>query len=640
MKKKGNSTDFEGIKDEVVLARHKNSLIGLSTMISGLRKLTIALTVVITIFGVYFMFNGADFYNHFHHLPEKKAEQTVVHYKIKPRKRIVYNSPKPNGCRLQVNRIHCLQNLQNQIGFKQCRNPACSCFPLEIFEKQTPSTLLGTFPPITEPMLPIEKELQDVEPLMDIEETSSATLSNLVLLDSSKIVNVGDIINVRVDAKDGARRQRTVGADFVQVWMRSVNGPKQASSAEVVDLKNGSYIATLRALWEGDSIIVGALPFTREENAFYIQMGREYRSFNFYVGQFRKEELEEFTLCSVFSVIPGYNLPCNFTEINYGFEWYCGKPVNVNLTCNDFVFAKDYDFVNIPLTLALYNTFVRSNRKIMIPSRIKLKIESGRTSQPQTNRIDCTELPRRETWNMIQPTGYFNGNKWENIKCHNPVNKLNFLSCFKDTTLIVFGDSTIRQYFSYIRSAFNCYQTTPTWTKLEWHQVSHCHVPQYNFSLTWAVQELPFTESFKASDGKINLKPAAVLLNEIPSSGRIVFLIHYYVHFIRQHYSLFIDRIRSLKTPIRNALKRNKEIHIAIKSPHVFYVSICPTQFSIFQGKLYMDILKRELAEFHDKVWFLNIWDMSTASENYDIHPPAEFVWENLRLLAGHVCNK
>ncbi|ESO99219.1 hypothetical protein LOTGIDRAFT_173765 [Lottia gigantea] len=612
-------------------------------MISGLRKLTIILTAVavITILSVYFTTNGANFYHHLqlNSLLAKKADQNVVHFKIKPQKLIVYNTSRPGGCRHQFKRAHCLKNLENQTGLKQCGNPVCSCFPLEVFEKQTPASFLGTFPPITEPMLPVEKELLYVEVLEDINKTSSATLSKLVLVDST-IFKVGDTINVRVDVKDGTGQQRTVGADFVQVWMKSAKGPRRASSAEVVDLKNGSYVATLRALWEGDSIIMGALPFTREASAFNFQLGREYRSINFYVGHFKRAKLKEFTLCSMFSVIPGYKLICNLTDMNYGYGWYCGKPFNGNLTCNDFVFAKDYDYIYIPLTTALYNTFERHDRKIMISSQIKLKIQPGRTSQPKPNKIDCTKLARRETWDMIHPTGYFNGTDWEHIKCHNPVNQRNFLNCFKNTTLIAFGDSTVRQYYVHIQNVFKCSQTTAEWTKRKWYGVSHCQIPRYNFSLTWAVQEFPFEEGMKTPDGKTNLKPVSVLLNEAPSSGRIVFVIHYYAHFMRIHYSFFIERIRSLKTPIRNALKRNKDIHIAIKSPHVFYLSRCSGQFSIYHGKLYMDILKRELAEFHDKIWFLNIWDMSTAFENFDIHPPGDFVWQNLRLLAGYVCNK
>ncbi|ESO99835.1 hypothetical protein LOTGIDRAFT_173493 [Lottia gigantea] len=282
----------------------------------------------------------------------------------------------------------------------------------------------------------------------------------------------------------------------------------------------------------------------------------------------------------------------------------------------------------------VYGVYLKHDRKIMISSQIKLKIESGHTSQPRPNTINCTKLSRRETWNMIQPTGYFNGTVWEHTKCHNPVNKKNFFNCFKNTTMIAFGDSTVRQYYTYIHNVFKCKQNR------KWYKSTHCQVPRYNFSLTWAVQEFPFVEGLVAPDGKTNSKPASVLLNEAPSTGRMVFIIHYYAHFMRMHYSSFIERIRSLKTPIRNALKRNKNIHIAIKSPHVFYVTSCSTHFSIYHGKLYMDILKRELAEFHDKVWFLNIWDMSTAFENNNIHPPDDFVWQNLRLLAGYVCNK
>ena len=44
----------------------------------------------------------------------------------------------------------------------------------------------------------------------------------------------------------------------------------------------------------------------------------------------------EFTRCAPIPFGYGYNSLCNFTSLNGGFSWFCGKPTKKGLTCSSY----------------------------------------------------------------------------------------------------------------------------------------------------------------------------------------------------------------------------------------------------------------------------------------------------------------
>ncbi|ESO82627.1 hypothetical protein LOTGIDRAFT_155642 [Lottia gigantea] len=545
----------------------------------------------------------------------------------------IYLSLKPMRCVAHGMRQQCIGPMhENLIGVNQCQTPLCACFPKEIVLLPSGAINDKTFLPKKE-MLPIEKETINDEEFVDILNSASATKSQVVLEQPSKLYKVGDVIRVKIHLIDGIGRRRLIGGDDIRVWMKSTNGNYKASG-DVIDLKNGSYIATFKALWNGDSIIHTAIPYTREAIASMLKWRRQYKTLFYYYGIFLKGKLQEYVLCSMYSTIPGYTSVCNLTDVNDNYPWFCGRPLNPLLTCDDFKLANDFDYTQIPVTTAEFITFNRNNTKTVLQS-VKVHVDSGWLEEP---RVNCSSLPVRDTWNTKMPTGYFQHDEWKQLKCKNHIKKDSILSCIENTTLIIYGDSTTRQWYKAMLNLTNCNQSTEEWTKPKWYEYSVCKSKNINFTLIWAPHVFPFPNGHKQANGKMSLKSAVTSLNELPSTGKVIFVLHYFCHFVRQHYTLYINHVRSLKTAVRNALKRNKDIKVAIKSPHVFYHTMCPSCLNDFQGKIFIDVLQREFEEFKDSVIFLNFWDMNTAIANGPIHPVYKVVWENLRLLFGYVC--
>ena len=116
--------------------------------------------------------------------------------------------------------------------------------------------------------------------LKDIRKTPSLTLSKLVpigrqVTDRTISCRAGDVIKVRVDLVDRYGKVRGHGLDSVIAWMVEVmrdakkgqgKGKGQGQTgkigaragAEVVDLKNGSYVVEYRCLWPGSTSKVSA----------------------------------------------------------------------------------------------------------------------------------------------------------------------------------------------------------------------------------------------------------------------------------------------------------------------------------------------------------------------------------------------
>ncbi|ESO99206.1 hypothetical protein LOTGIDRAFT_238812 [Lottia gigantea] len=526
---------------------------------------------------------------------------------------------------------------------EQCRNInkentcsyTCKCY------KYLTIKLPGVYQiPISTPiqdMVSVEAmTLRDPE-FLDLSDTASVKLTKLSFLTSVDNIRVGDEFKILIQLFDGAGRPRQVGGDDVRVWIKSSDFVYKASG-EVVDHYNGTYVATFKAIWEGNSLIFFKLAYTREELATRFMWNRQYGTLSYLVGQYKKAEVVEYTPCTFFQTIPGHGEVCNFTMLNNGQPWYCGKPNSTKLGCADINLFKEYGQTHIPLTKAQRELiFNRKSHNRILKTKLKFHFQNGQLLKLNQN---CNVLDKKETWNTKMPSGYFNSSKWISLKCKNTLDNSSFESCLKNMDVIIMGDSTTRQYFSYITSkvVHDCILVTEKWKWPQWHSPSKCVSKNRNLTISWNPHELPFSDA-KLQGGELNLKSTARILNELPSNRKIVFVIHYYAHMIRQHSAIVLRAIRGLKSAIKKALSRNKNVVIAVKTPHSFGESRCESHFADFMGPVFIELFNREFRELQDSILNLNVWEMSVASENFLLHPKEIIVREHLRMLFGYICN-
>ncbi|XP_050396833.2 NXPE family member 1 [Patella vulgata] len=282
----------------------------------------------------------------------------TLHPKSKPKPPTIYLSLKPMHCVVHGMRQQCVGPFhKNLIGVNQCQTPLCVCFPQELVLIPPKPMEDPNFPPKNE-MLPVEQEMLHDEEFVDILTAANLNHSTLTLLNPKTQYNVGDVITVRINMVDGYGKQRVVGGDDVRVRMKGINNVHLASG-NVMDLNNGSYTVTLKALWSGKVTIEATLPYTREAIATMFKWRRQYRTLFYYYGHFVKGTLSEYTMCSPYPTIQGYPSICNLTSMNYNYPWFCGQPINPLLSCDDFKLANDFDYTQIPVTPAQFITFDR-----------------------------------------------------------------------------------------------------------------------------------------------------------------------------------------------------------------------------------------------------------------------------------------
>ena len=111
----------------------------------------------------------------------------------------------------------------------------------------------------------MEREILKDEPLTDLSTVAFPNTSQLEVLGLGPggRAKVGQHVTARVLLKDEAGRAVVKGGHEVRIWM--VDTDNEASvAADVTDLHNGTYVASLPVLWTGTIEVRAALVRPRE----------------------------------------------------------------------------------------------------------------------------------------------------------------------------------------------------------------------------------------------------------------------------------------------------------------------------------------------------------------------------------------
>ena len=120
---------------------------------------------------------------------------------------------------------------------------------------------------------------------------------------------------------------------------------------------------------------------------------------------------------------------------------------------------------------------------------------------------------------------------------------------------------------------------------------------------------------------------------------RVILVLHYFLHFTFYRPAVFLDRVRAARKYIGEFLDANPEAKVFIRGPHVVLRGYS-NQFidgDTF-GPAFIQIWREEFKGLWDRVWFLDFWDMTTATQNKAPHPPPDIVREMVKVFLGHIC--
>jgi hypothetical protein len=181
-----------------------------------------------------------------------------------------------------------------------------------------------------------EEEALSFPPVTDHLLAANISLSKVYLADSTSSYTIGDTIRVNIQLFSGYNKIRTIGGDHIRVWMRE-ESKKASGCGSVVDHDNGTYTASLFALWAGEPEVVVSLVYPREVIRYLYFAQRENPSRPGLISRFASGKYSEATTCQLFPFLDALQSGvCNLTGENQGMSFYCLKPRKTNLLCHDW----------------------------------------------------------------------------------------------------------------------------------------------------------------------------------------------------------------------------------------------------------------------------------------------------------------
>ncbi|KAK6179871.1 hypothetical protein SNE40_012128 [Patella caerulea] len=527
--------------------------------------------------------------------------------------------------------IICPNSFKNKSG---CRGDDCLCFksnPVLNFHTWFNNTIISK-----EELLPFEmmtlKDKSVKDPLrLPNKERSYAKV--MILTEGG--YKVGEDILVKLEVYNGYGDSVKRGGDDVRVRMVEIN--KQLTIAgRVKDYNNGTYIITIPTLWNGTNNVIIYMPYFREERVTYLTWTRQFNALFYYKAKFRKGSEVQVTLCSSRPNLPEYDVICNMTYENGDDKWYCGAPPSRNLSCRDVISIGDYHFIDVAIANGQQYLRRRGNT-FRLFKELKVEVKGEEDTRRHLLPI-CKRLSRSKTWDTSLPTGYASKGKYFPMYCQINKTDEDIKTCLINTTVIFTGDSTTRHWFIRLRKFIECKQTVGTSDFYRWTRDAECENQNINLKIQWRPHNLPITSVEKLSNEiRFRVKSIALLLDDIPTEGKYIFVIHLFAHFSRHHYYVIRERLRHIAVSLRHALDRNENLFVAVKGPHMYSTDWMPA-VNDYTGPFVERVLMNELVEFRNRVAYLDFWDMSSAYGNVDIHPTEPMQWNMLRLLFGYAC--
>ena len=238
------------------------------------------------------------------------------------------------------------------------------------------------------------------------------------------------------------------------------------------------------------------------------------------------------------------------------------------------------------------------------------------------------------SWNRTQPAGFFYKKIWHSDICRSP-RFVNYNKCLRNTSLLLIGDSTLRQWYSFLEPNLSCRRRTEQWTNAKWHRMAACSKPFLKFEMKWIPHSQPCFMNERWMGNSTNLASISKVMDAASNNTRLVIVIQNYAHLLSFHYSVYQMRMRTISNSVRKLLRRNKNAKIFIKGPHTFYSFY--DKFDYY-GYLFKHIIYKEFKDLHNKVFFLDQTDMTIATDTRSMHPTDEVVQASVSQMLNHIC--
>ena len=448
---------------------------------------------------------------------------------------------------------------------------------------------------------------------------------------------------VRVIVFDGRNVQKNVGGDVIVLWAEKKHG-NQSVAGHVVDNHDGTYTGKLRIYWIGETVIRAKLVSAFEHQCVRSNALYQYGDSNFareegfaIFAVFIKRKSMTRTLCSTDDFNNKKQL-CNFTHMNDAMPWYCVHPKGDSFKCADFKFFRSSVFSTnaFPSQMKISNLdygTIQYSLKASIYQITKV-----------TYTTKCWQKPCRHSWFNEYATGYLSRGRWISIVCDNhdmPLSVNFYQKCLRGKHITLLGDSTVNQYMNYFLEYVldlpeqSSLQDDFYNNKVTFHSNKTFH--NYGITVVYKRHEYPF---YGTKAPSINVTSVASAIYELArsdiNSENLVLLVHYNLHFHAYPVKSFGYRIKAVVNALSHLLAVKPASTIIFKGPHL--ITDANRWFDNRLALIYKDIIYDEFSALFDKVFYLNTWDISIATNEEKMHPNGNSSRSQIQMLMSYIC--
>ena len=219
-----------------------------------------------------------------------------------------------------------------------------------------------------------------------------------------------------------------------------------------------------------------------------------------------------------------------------------------------------------------------------------------------------------------RPQGFWDVNRsWRLLHCQSSkFPGQSFVSCLKNSQVYVIGDSNSYRMYDYLVSR----TSSRTTVSGSWPHKAEAANKQWNVTVKFLPHDYPLFLGQRWTPLR-RYGSVENIIDGIPSTGRHLVILHYYVHLTAFHLSVARSRLEAAAMAISRLLARNPEARVAFRGPHVtsYEWEINHSIGGDALGKHYLEIISTAFTNLKDRVVFLDGWEMTTALENQELHP-------------------
>ncbi|XP_072176386.1 NXPE family member 3-like [Diadema setosum] len=486
----------------------------------------------------------------------------------------------------------------------------------------------------------------------NVTDVTSGEFSSFVVRPKHREFQICDQLELVIQARNGLNQTKSYGGDYfrARIFTKSQTFPASSSTdGEVIDHDNGTYSALFTLKWDG--VVNIEVTLVHPSEAVYVLQQVQSEGFveAAYLGGFRENENSskvEATVCD--SGLPKQDGPlCNFTDANSGSPWFCVKPRN--LSCKHW-------FGHRSRERSVWKETRFNDKQSILPfakaclnisgdvDSVNVKSHEGVSSVVHSEVL--ARLPSCHSTalgSQAEVAGFYWGKYWYSGSCKiRQFSKEEAMSCLQNKSVLLLGDSTIRQLFEYYAKTFhlktNISRKIPSWFLGPMKVLRN----EYKIDITFRFHGLPIGrnrqwEIVASIDYVVN-----VLDNIRDAENVTVVVLALGAHFTKHFPTIFEVRIQSIVDAIHRLRERSPQTIVLFKSGNTrehkhtgHYLTNSDWIMRDLNWRL------RRIISEENHVGFLDAWDMTNAqfAKNH-VHPPSPHIENISNQMLSYVCPK